>query len=154
VRYQVEGSLLKTDERLRVTAQLVAADGRVLWSGRFDEPFADLFSLQDKITAQIAGALAIRVTEVEQRRVLAKPTQNLEAYDYVLRARPALQRPARAEIVNARDLLRRAVALDPNYAAAYAGLAETYFAATSMGWTESPTDTLRRAQDAAEKALS
>jgi tetratricopeptide (TPR) repeat protein len=137
-----------------VTAQLVDADGRVLWSARFDEPLADLFALQDKITTQIAGALAIRVTEVEQRRVLAKPTQNLEAYDYVLRARPALQRPARAEIVNARALLQRAIALDPNYAAAYAGLAETYFTATSMGWSESPTETLSRAEEAANKALS
>lgn len=154
VRYQVEGSVLKTGERVRVTAQLVDADGRVLWSARFDEPLADLFDLQDKITTQIAGALAIRVTEVEQRRVLAKPTQSLEAYDYVLRARPALQRPTRAEVVDARELLRRAIAIDPNYAAAYAALAETYLAATSMGWTESPTDTLRRAADMATKALS
>ena len=154
VRYQVEGGILKTGERVRVTAQLVDADGRVLWSARFDEPLADLFALQDKITAQIAGALAIRVTEVEQRRVLAKPTQSLEAYDYVLRARPALQRPARAEIVNARALLQRAIALDPNYAAAYAALAETYFTATSMGWSESPTETLSRAEEMANKALS
>ena len=154
VRYQVEGSVLKTGERVRVTAQLVDADGRVLWSARFDEALADLFALQDKITTQIAGALAIRVTEIEQRRVLAKPTQSLEAYDYVLRARPALQRPARAEIVNARALLRRAIALDPNYAAAYAALAETYFTATSMGWTESPTEALSRAEEMANKALS
>jgi TolB-like protein/DNA-binding winged helix-turn-helix (wHTH) protein/cytochrome c-type biogenesis protein CcmH/NrfG len=154
VRYQVEGSVLEAGGRVRVTAQLVDGDGRVLWSARFDEPLADLFALQDKITTQIAGALAIRVTEVEQRRVLAKPTQNLEAYDYVLRARPALQRPARAEIVNARALLQRAIALDPNYAAAYAGLAETYFAATSMGWSESPTETLSRAEEMANKALS
>jgi len=153
-RYQVEGSVLKTGERVRVTAQLVDADGKVMWSARFDEPLADLFALQDKITTQIAGALAIRVGEIEQRRVLAKPTQSLEAYDYVLRARPALQRPARAEVVNARDLLRRAIALDSNYAAAYAALAETYFTATSMGWTESPTETMRRAEEMATKALS
>jgi TolB-like protein/DNA-binding winged helix-turn-helix (wHTH) protein/cytochrome c-type biogenesis protein CcmH/NrfG len=153
-RYQVEGSVLKTGERVRVTAQLVNADGKVLWSARFDEPLADLFVLQDTITTQIAGALAIRVGEIERRRVLAKPTQSLEAYDYVLRARPALQRPSRAEVVVARELLRRAIALDPSYAAAYAALAETYFTATSMGWTESPTETLRRAEDMASKALS
>jgi tetratricopeptide (TPR) repeat protein len=132
----------------------VNADGKVLWSARFDEPLADLFVLQDTITTQIAGALAIRVGEIERRRVLAKPTQSLEAYDYVLRARPALQRPLRAEVVVARELLRRAIALDPSYAAAYAALAETYFTATSMGWTESPTETLRRAEDMASKALS
>ena len=75
VRYQVESNVLRTANRVRVTAQLVDSDGRVLWSGRFDEALADLFALQDKITTQIAGALAIRVTEVEQRRVLAKPTE-------------------------------------------------------------------------------
>ena len=127
VRYQVEGGVLQTGDRVRVTAQLVDAEGRVLWSGRFDEPLAGLFALQDKITAQIAGALAIRVAEIEQRRVLTKPTESLEAYDYVLRARPALQRPTRANIVEARDALGHAIKLDPNYASAYAALAETYF---------------------------
>jgi adenylate cyclase len=154
VRYQVEGSVLRTGDRVRVTAQLVDSDGRVLWSARFDEALADLFALQDKITTQIAGALAIRVTEIEQRRVFAKPTESLEAYEYVLRARPALQRPARGDLVEARVLLRRAIALDPNYAAAYAALAETYHIATVMGWAESPAETLSRAEEMANKALS
>ena len=103
-RYQVEGSVRRTGDRVHVIAQLVDKDGRVLWSARFDEALADIFALQDKITAQIVGALAIRVTDIEQRRVFAKPTGNLEAYDYVLRARPALQRPTRANIVEARAL--------------------------------------------------
>jgi TolB-like protein/DNA-binding winged helix-turn-helix (wHTH) protein/cytochrome c-type biogenesis protein CcmH/NrfG len=154
VRYQVEGSVRQTGDRVRVIAQLVDADGRVLWTDRFDEALADLFVLQDKITAQIAGALAIRVTQLEQGRVFAKPTENLEAYDYVLRARPALQRPARANNVEARALLRRAIELDPNYAAAYAALAETYYIAVSMGWAQSPTAFLGRAEEMANKALS
>ena len=74
VRYQVEGSVRQSDDRLRVSAQLVDADGRVLWSGRFDEALADLFALQDKITTQIVEALALRVSQSEQRRVFAKPT--------------------------------------------------------------------------------
>jgi len=154
VRYQVEGSVLQTGDRVRVTAQLVNSDGGVFWSGRFDEPLADLFALQQKITTQIAGALAIRVAEVEQRRVIAKPTESLEAYDYVLRARPALQRPERADIAQARILLRRAIELDPGYAAAYAALADTYQITTVMGWIESPADSLRRAEEMANKALS
>jgi TolB-like protein/DNA-binding winged helix-turn-helix (wHTH) protein/cytochrome c-type biogenesis protein CcmH/NrfG len=154
VRYQVEGGVLQTGDRVRVTAQLVDAEGRVLWSGRYDEPLAGLFALQDKITSQIAGALAIRVAEIEQRRVLAKPTESLEAYDYVLRARPALQRPTRANIVEARDALAHAIRLDPNYASAYAALAETYFLATSMGWAEAPATFLDRAEEMANKALS
>ena len=93
VRYQVEGSVRQTGDRVRVIAQLVDADGRVLWSARFDEALADVFALQDKITTQIAGALAIRVTQIEQRRVFAKPTENLEAYDYVLRAQAGAATP-------------------------------------------------------------
>jgi adenylate cyclase len=154
VRYQVEGSVLQTGDRVRVTAQLVNSDGGVFWSGRFDEPLADLFALQEKITIQIAGALAIRVAQVEQRRVTAKPTESLEAYDYVLRARPALQRPERASIVEARELLRRAIGIDPGYAAAYAALADTYQITTVMGWTESPAASLSRAEEMANKALS
>jgi adenylate cyclase len=154
VHYQVEGSVTHTGDRVRVMAQLVDTDGRVLWSARFDEALADIFVLQDKITTQIAGVLAIRVTQIEQRRVFAKPTESLEAYDYVLRARPALQRPARANNVEARALLRRAIQLDPNYAAAYAALAETYHIDVSMGWAESPTTSLNRAEEMANKALN
>ena len=154
VRYQVEGSVLQTGDRVRVAAQLVDSDGRVLWSARFDEPYSDLFVLQDKVTTQVAGVLAIRVTEIEQRRVLAKSGTNLASYDYLLRARPALQRPTRAELVQARSLLRGAIEIDPNYAAAYAALAETYFTATSMGWAESPSEAVGRAEDMANKALA
>src|SRR5579871_1815295 len=154
VRYQVEGSVLQIGDRVRVAAQLVGSDGRVLWSARFDEPYSDLFVLQDKITTQVAGVLAIRVTEIEQRRVLNKTSANLASYDYVLRARPALQRPTRAELVQARSLLRRAIEIDPNYAAAYAALAESYFTATSMGWAESPSEAVDRAEDMANKALA
>lgn len=154
VRYQVEGSIHQTSDRVRVAAQLVDMDGRVLWSARFDEAFTDVFALQDKITSQIAGALAIGMAEIEQRRVLAKPTDNLEAYDYVLRARPALQRPTRSNIVEARTLLRRAIDLDPGYAAAYAALAETYLIGTAMGWAQSPTTFLHQAEGLAGRALS
>jgi adenylate cyclase len=98
--------------------------------------------------------LALRVLQSEQRRVFAKPTANLEAYDYVLRARPALQRPTRAGIADARVLLKRAIRLDPNYAAAYSGLAETYHIDVTMGWAESPNAVLARAEEIADKALS
>lgn len=154
VRYQLEGNVRESEGRVRVTAQLVDANGHVLWSGSFDEPRAQLFVLQDKITTEIARKLPIRVAQIEQGRLQARPTENLEAYEYVLRARPALLRPARAGIVEARDLLRRAIALDPNYAAAYAALADTYHIATVMGWAESPTANLNRATDLANKALS
>jgi len=154
VQYQVEGSVIRNGDHLRVIAQLVNADGRVLWSARFDEELADLFALQNRITTEIVGALAIRVTKIEQQRVLAKPAETLEAYDYVLRARPAMQRPTRDNNVEARALLRRAIEVDPTSAAAYAALAETYHVAVAMGWAESPTDAMGRAEEMAAKALS
>jgi adenylate cyclase len=155
VRYLVEGSVRQVGDRVRLTAQLAdTKHGQVLWSARFDEALADVFALQDKITTQIVAALAIRVTQIEQQRVLAKPTESLEAYDYMLRARPALQRPTRTNNVEARALLHRAIQLDPNYAAAYAALGETYHIALSMGWAQSPTAYLKRAEQFASKALS
>jgi adenylate cyclase len=154
VRYQVEGSVRQTGQRVRVAAQLVDSDGRVLWSARFDDALVDLFALQDKITSQVAGALAVRVHELEQQRVIGKPTESFEAYDYVLRARPAIQRPTRANIVEARAYLRRAIELDANYAAAHGALAETFQTAVSMGWAESPDVFLARAQDFASRALA
>ncbi len=153
-RYQVEGNVHQIEGRVRVNAQLVDGDGRVLWSGRFDEAPADIYVLQDKLTAQIVQTLAIRVTQLEQQRASAKPVANLEAYDHVLRSRPALQRPTRAANVEARALLRQAIQLDPNYAAAYAGLGETYYIAVSMGWAQSPADFLARAEEMAAKAVS
>jgi adenylate cyclase len=155
VSYLVEGSVRQTGDRVRVTTELVdTRDGRVLWSARLDEALADVFAMQDSITAQIVGALAVRVTQIEQRRALKKPTENLEAYDFVLRARPALQSPTRTNNVEARTLLKRAIELDPNYAAAYAALGDTYHMAASLGWAESPSDFLDRAEELANKALS
>ena len=133
VRYQVEGSVRQTGDRVRVTAQLVDADGRVLWSARFDEALADCLCPAGQDHHSDRRGPGDPRGQIEQRRVLAKPTESLEAYDYVLRARPALQRPTRANNVEARALLRRAIELDPNYAAAYAALAETYHIAVIDG---------------------
>lgn len=154
VRYQIEGTIRHNGSRVQLTAQLVDADGRVLWSGSFDEALADLFTLQDKLNAQISGALAIRVAQMEQMRAADKPVQNLEAYDYVLRARQAAQRQSRASNVEARALLRRAIQSDPSLAAAYAALAELYYVDVSMGWAEAPTISLGHAEDMAIKAIS
>jgi len=153
VRYQVEGSVRYGEDRVRVSAQLVDTRGRVLWSERYDEPLADLFQLQDRITREIAGALAIRVTQVEQQRVATKPTSSFDAYDFLLRARPSLQRPTRTGIVEARTLLRQAIALDPDYAAAHSALGETFHIAISMGWAEIPDQYWERVVEHASEAL-
>jgi adenylate cyclase len=153
VRYQVEGSVRYAGEQVRVSAQLVDSQGRVLWSAQFEETPADVFALQDRITREIAGALAIRVTEFEQRRVATKPTESFDAYDCLLRARPMLQHPTRGGVVEARALLRRAIELDPNYAAAHSALGETFHVAISMGWAESPDEYWKRVETYAGEAL-
>jgi TolB-like protein/cytochrome c-type biogenesis protein CcmH/NrfG len=153
VRYQVEGSVAYSGERMRVSAQLADVRGRVLWSARFDEASIEIFALQDRITREIAGTLAIRVTPLEERRVAQKPTANFDAYDLVLRARPALKLPTRANIVEARALLGRAIELDPNYAAAWSALGETFHVAVSMGWAESPGDYWKQVESHANEAL-
>jgi TolB-like protein/DNA-binding winged helix-turn-helix (wHTH) protein/Flp pilus assembly protein TadD len=153
VRYQIEGSVRLGADRLRVTAQLVDSQGRVLWSSRFDEAASDVFALQDRIAREVAGALAIRVSESEWRRVSTQPTSSFDAYDFVLRARPALQRPTRANIVEARAFLRRALELDPTYAAAEAELGETFHVAISMGWAESPDEYWQRVAEHSDAAL-
>ena len=134
VRYQVEGSVLQTGDRVRVSAQLVDTEGQVLWSARFDEATRRLFALQDKITTQIAGVLAIRVTQIEQRRVLGEADRKSRGLRICAARQAGPAAPGRApSIVEARALLRRAIELDPNYAAAYAGLAETYHLAAVDG---------------------
>jgi TolB-like protein/DNA-binding winged helix-turn-helix (wHTH) protein/Tfp pilus assembly protein PilF len=153
VRYQVEGSVRQVGDRLRVSAQLVDVQGKVLWSARFDESTMDLYALQDRISREIAAALAIRVSEFEQRRVAAKSPSSFDAYELVLRARPALKRPTRAGVVESRALLRQALAIDPTYAAAHAALGETYHADISMGWAEAPGAHWNRVLEEASLAL-
>jgi adenylate cyclase len=153
VRYQVEGSVRLAGGQVRVTTQLVDEQGRVLWAARYEEAENDVFALLDRITREVAGALAIRVSESELRRVAMQSPSSFDAYDYVLRARPALQRPTRANIVEARDLLRRALALDPRYAAAQSALGETFHIALSMGWAESPDEYWNRVTEYSDAAL-
>src|SRR5262249_38880480 len=126
VRYLVEGSVLRIGERMRVGVQLTDAErGSVLWAGQFDEALQDLFALRDKIASQVVLTLAVKVTELERERSMARPTASLEAYDYVLRARQALRHPVRGTNVEARAHFRHAIELDPSYGAAYLGLSET-----------------------------
>jgi adenylate cyclase len=155
VRYVLEGSVRRLGDQLRVTAELTDTDrSQVLWSGRFDEALRDVFAVQDRITTEVVGGLAVKVTQIEQQRAHAKPTESLEAYDYVLRARQAISEAKRSSNVDARALLRKAVELDPRYAAAYTGLGETYRVAVTIGWAQSPDAALKEAEALAYKALS
>jgi TolB-like protein/class 3 adenylate cyclase len=155
VRYVLKGSVLKSGERVRINAQLIdSTSGQHLWAERFDEATKNIWDIQDEITGRIVRTLALRITEIEQQRVLAKSTENLEAYEFTLRGRALIARQSRSENFEARKMFRRAIELDPNYATAYAGLGWTYFEPVLWGWTGSPQKAVQQAQDLSQKALS
>jgi non-specific serine/threonine protein kinase len=119
----LEGSVRKAGNRLRITAQLIdVSNGYHIWSERWDRDLADVFAIQDEIAHAITAALRVKLTEKEQSDLGKQGTKNLEAYDMYLRAGEKMHR-ARADRLVARDLLRKAIALDPSYARAHARLA-------------------------------
>jgi TolB-like protein/class 3 adenylate cyclase/Tfp pilus assembly protein PilF len=153
-RYVVEGSARRAGDRVRVSVQLTdARDGLLLWSERYEQAAADLFAVQDAIVQHLVGALAVRVTRVEQERAAAAPPADLAAYDLVLRGRERLARRTRAANAEARELFRRAIALGPRYAAAHVGLGRAHIDAMLFGWTEWPARALESAKELARKAV-
>jgi adenylate cyclase len=154
VRYLVEGSVRRGADRVRVSVRLTDADrGVVLWSEQFDEQLRNVFTFQDAITRRIAETLASNVTRVEEQRAVAKRPDNLDAYDLILRGRAELRRSTRASNREARQYFERALQLDPDYAAAHAGLGLAYYDMVVLGWTEFPDDVLARTEELARKAL-
>src|SRR5207247_2291339 len=119
VRYVLEGSVRKSGNRVRITAQLIdATSGGHIWAERFDRELTDIFAVQDDVTQQIVGALALNLTERDQQRLATEQTGNLEAYDCFLRGREQLWRFTREQNTQARELLQRAIELDPKFAPA------------------------------------
>jgi class 3 adenylate cyclase/TolB-like protein len=155
VRYVVEGFIRHGPERIRVSVSLTDTNrNAVLWSEKYDAEPKDIFAVQDDITRRVAGALALRVTSLELASSAAKPPNNLEAYDLVLRGRAQFSRLTRSGNAQARDLFERATALDPKYAPAYVGLGQVNMLASNMGWTEDPGEARERAERLAQKALA
>ncbi len=126
VRYVLEGSVRKAGARVRITGQLIdAVSGAHLWADRFEGDLADIFQLQDNVTASVVGIIEPRIRQAEIERALHKPTENLEAYDLVLRGRWNYEAVKRERYEEATRLYRRAIELDPNYALPHALLART-----------------------------
>lgn len=123
VRYVLEGSVLKAGDKVRITAQLVdATTAYHLWAERYDRDLQDIFALQDELAQKILVALKVKLTPAEQARFRHAPTSNLEAYDAILRGWEASRRFTKEANAQARQFFERAIALDPQYAAAYAAL--------------------------------
>jgi serine/threonine protein kinase/tetratricopeptide (TPR) repeat protein len=121
----LEGSVRKSGNRLRVTAQLVnVADGYHLWSERYDRQLEDVFAIQDEIAGNIVRALRVVLSEEEKRAIEKAPTENVQAYEYYLRGRQFFHQWSRTGIQYARRMFERAIEIDPSYATAYAGVAD------------------------------
>lgn len=127
VRYILEGSARRTPDKIRITAQLIdATTGGHIWAGKYDERLEDIFAVQDRLTAQIAGALGISIRAVERQHAMAKAPERLTAYDLLLRAGQMWAEISPAEHLKVRDLVEQAVRLDPSYARVQAALAFVY----------------------------
>lgn len=155
VRYVLEGSVRRSGNRVRITAQLIdAASGGHLWAERFDRDLTDIFAVQDDVTQQIVDALAINLTEGDRQRLAPERTGNIEAYDYFLRGRELWHRLTKETNIAARDLLQRAIELDPNFASAHAFLALTHLLDYLNGWSPSPPNSREQAEELARRAVA
>ena len=121
----LEGSVRKMGTKIRVTAQLInVANGLQLWSDKYDRELEDVFAIQDEIAQNIVKALRVVISEDEKRAIEKNPTENVEAYDYYLRGRKFFHQNRRTSLEFARKMFTRAIEVDPNYARAYAGIAD------------------------------
>jgi len=155
VRYVLEGSVRKAADRVRITAQLIdAITGDHVWSERYDRDLKDIFALQDEITMKVITALQVTLTEGEQANILAKGTDNLEAYLKFLRGVKHLSRLNKQDVAVARKRAEETIALEPNYAMGYWLMARVNFAEVWLGSSKFPKESLARAIELARKALS
>jgi eukaryotic-like serine/threonine-protein kinase len=149
----LEGSVRRAGPRLRVTAQLTnTADGYHIWSDRYDREMADVFDIQDEIVASIVSALAPALAG-EAQRAVRRATDNLEAYELYLKGRHFWNQRSPAVMDAAIRCFEEAIARDPEYALAYAGLADCYSILRVYGWT-APEQARPRALEAVTKALA
>jgi TolB-like protein/Tfp pilus assembly protein PilF len=137
VRYVVEGSVRKSDNRVRITAQLNdATTGSHLWAERYDRELVDVFAVQDEITNAIAAAIEPQIHAAESFRAHRKPPASLDAWDLLMRALSHYWRVTRRDHETARALLERAVGIDPNYGQALSVLAANHMFGVHLGWAE------------------
>jgi adenylate cyclase len=152
VHYVLEGSVQKTEDRIRITVQLIdAVAGKHMWAERYDRDLSNLFALQDEITLKIITALRVKLTEGEQ---IALDTDNLDAYLKYLQARKQSEKKTKEGNALAQKLTEEAIALDPEYATGYLNLAATHLMDIIYGLSESPKQSVQTAEELVQKAIS
>lgn len=136
VRYVLEGSLRNTEQRARITVQLIDAEAGVhVWAERFDRPLLDIFAVQDEITDKIAATIEPEIGSVEQEKARRKAPEHLGAWEHYQRGMWHLLRRNREELVAARTFFRKAIELDPTFATPHAALALSCFFQITHGFT-------------------
>jgi adenylate cyclase len=153
VRYALEGSIRKAGKRVRITGQLIdASTGAHLWADRFDGGLEDIFDLQEQVTTSVVGAIAPKVEQAEFQRSKRKLTESLDAYDYYLRGLSAVHEWSREGNIEALSYFKRAIDLDPNFAAAYGCAARCYSQRKAGAWSTDPIHEIADAERLARKA--
>ena len=152
VGYVVEGSVRKSGDRVRITAQLNdVATGSHIWAERYDRDLADVFAVQDEITEAIVAAIEPQLYAAENFHAQRKPPESLDAWDLVMRALSHFWRVTRQDNVVAQALLEKAISIDPNYGQALGALATSYMFCVHMGWADQ--EAIERAERAALAAI-
>ena len=127
VRSVLEGSVRRTESRLRITTQLISvADGYHLWTEQYDRELEDVFAVQEEIAQSIAQALKIKLSDKEKRAIEKTSTRSIEAYEFYLRGRQFFYRNKRKYMQYALEMFSRAIKQDPDYTRAYAGKADCH----------------------------
>jgi adenylate cyclase len=155
VEYVLEGSVRKSAQRVRITAQLIdAMSGRHVWADRYDLDLSDIFAIQDEVTASIVGALSVEIEDEFLERAKHKPPDSLEAYDHWLRGKRLIFLMGESSL-EARDHFQSAIAVDPSFSRAHSGLGMTYqMEALNFPLPEVYENASDKALECAQRALS
>ncbi len=156
IHFLLDGTIQRVGERLRINLRLLdlRAGNQVVWSQRFDRAADDLLTLQDDIAAEVVAQIDPEILLIESQRVTSRPSHDANAYDLVLRAMPLISRLDKPLFLEAGDLLRRAVELEPDYAAGHAWYAYWLMFLVGQGWAEAPADAMAEAGRLAERAIT
>jgi adenylate cyclase len=155
VRYVLEGSVRRSSNRLRISAQLIeAATGHHLWANRYDRELADVFALQDEISQSIAAAIEPGIIAAEIQQARHKEPGQLDAWDRTVRAHWHICRFRREHSAEARRLLNEAILMDPANSMAYAYVAFARHFEAMFGWGDGPVESHNRLGEAAGKAMA
>ncbi len=154
VRYVLQGSVRRANERVRITTQLVdALTGSHVWAERYDRDLKDVFAIQDDLARKIVSNLAVRLTEGERGRLVRHNPSNPEAYDLYLRGRSKRIPPTAENLADARALFEQAIELDPRFSGGYVGLSTIHLLSFTNLPSDSPHEQLTTALRLAERAI-